>query len=137
MNVIANELIVNEFDCKCLYSTGGLNKVIFIASELIGSEYDSKCSCSCVVWTSIKIYFRYKVLWMVYNVNINIILSIIFFKYFNNIDNNFKMYRKYTGWVKKKCDLWRLVQNCTFLCNSPAWCFFNIFWKFVIFLVLQ
>jgi len=28
---------------------------------------------------------------------------------------------------KKKCDLWRLVQNCTFLCNSPAWCFFNIF----------
>ena len=38
MNVIANELIVNEFDCKCLYSTGGLYKVILIARELIGSE---------------------------------------------------------------------------------------------------
>ena len=38
MNVIANELIVNEFDCKYLYSTGGLYKVILIASELIGSE---------------------------------------------------------------------------------------------------
>ena len=34
MNVIANELIVNEFDCKYLYSTGGLYKVILIASEL-------------------------------------------------------------------------------------------------------
>ena len=24
-----------------------------------------------------------------------------------------------------------------FLCNSPIWCFFNIFWKFLIFLVFQ
>ena len=32
--MIATELIVNEFDCKYLYSTGGLYKVILIASEL-------------------------------------------------------------------------------------------------------
>ena len=27
----------------------------------------------------------------------------------------------------KKCDLRRLVQNCTLLCNSSVWYFFNIF----------
>ena len=35
--MIATELIVNEFDCKCLYSTGGLYKVTYIASELIAN----------------------------------------------------------------------------------------------------
>ena len=30
------------------------------------------------------------------------------------------------GESKKKCDLRRLVQNCTPLCNSPVWCIFNI-----------
>ena len=38
---------------------------------------------------------------------------------------------------QKKCDLRRLVQNCTFLGNSPAWCFFNILKKFYLFLVLH
>jgi len=32
---------------------------------------------------------------------------------------------------QKKCELRRLVQNCTFLCNSPVWRFFFKFWKFV------
>ena len=37
----------------------------------------------------------------------------------------------YTGWVKKNviCGAWRKI--VPFLFNSPLWCFFNIFWKFV------
>ena len=38
MNVIATELIAIEFDCKCLYSTGGLYQVTYTASELKASE---------------------------------------------------------------------------------------------------
>ena len=33
--------------------------------------------------------------------------------------------------TEKKWNLRRPVQN--FLCNSPVWCIFNIFWKFVTF----
>ena len=39
----------------------------------------------------------------------------------------------YTGWVKKKRDLRRLVKKCNFLCKSSVWCFLNIFWKFMFF----
>ena len=39
---------------------------------------------------------------------------------------------------KKKCDLRRLVQNCTLLYATLLYVvFFNIFWKIVILLVLQ
>ena len=31
------------------------------------------------------------------------------------------------GESKKKCDLRRLCKIVPFLCNSPVWCFFNIF----------
>ena len=42
----------------------------------------------------------------------------------------------YTEWVKK-CDLRRLVQNCNFFVQLSCMVFFNIFRKFVTFLVLQ
>ena len=49
-----------------------------------------------------------------------------------------KYIKKYIqGMSQKKCDFRRLVQKCNFFsCNSSVWCFFNIFWKFVFFLVL-
>ena len=41
----------------------------------------------------------------------------------------------YTGWVKEKCDLRRLMQNCTFFVQLSM--FFQYFLKICNFLVLQ
>ena len=48
------------------------------------------------------------------------------------IHPQFRVKKKHLVWMVLY-DLRRLVQNCTFMCNSPVWCFINIFWKFLIF----
>ena len=42
-------------------------------------------------------------------------------------------FSSHTGWVKKKCDLRRLVKKWFFFVQLSCRVFFNFFWKFVIF----
>ena len=75
------------------------------------------------------------------NLLVKVMLSMLknsFNNFLNIISFTVKNIKNYTGWVKKKCDLRRLVQNCTFFFATLLYGVFSIFFEnLYFFLVLQ